>query len=424
MYKYIKDSYLSKKLFWLGIFTLPSAPSIAFFFFLISSIFSVKNNFKTLINDKWNLVFIFSAILMPIICIFQSDNIEPLLDNWDVSLTWIGLANWVPLIFFFLSFQFFVKAPEDRKILSIVLISGSIPVIFSGFAQYMFKIYGPFELFNGFIIWFQRPLQHDSGMTALFNNQNYAGAWFCILWPLSLAALLDSFNKRINKYISLSILISITISILITTSRSAWGGLILLIPLMTGISSIPFLILTIFIIVLLVLFSVLNSLPMDLQDYFRHLLPERYIQEFFPDHFNWRVSRLEIWSNAIMFISQRPILGWGGAAFPVLYFFSNETYIGHSHNIILELAVSYGIPITILIFGSILIICILSFKKVFVSASYTQTNFYDRAWLSSFLVLIYSQFVDIQYFDGRISIIFWILLAGLNEMIKTKNLIK
>ena len=37
MYKYIKDSYLSKKLFWLGIFTLPSAPSIAFFFFLISS---------------------------------------------------------------------------------------------------------------------------------------------------------------------------------------------------------------------------------------------------------------------------------------------------------------------------------------------------------------------------------------------------
>ena len=328
---------------------------------------------------------------MPIICIFQSDNIEPLLDNWDVSLTWIGLANWVPLIFFFLSFQFFVKAPEDRKILSIVLISGSIPVIFSGFAQYIFKIYGPFELLNGFIVWFQRPLRHDSGMTALFNNQNYAGAWFCILWPLSLAALLDSLNKRVNKYISLGILISITISIIITTSRSAWGGLILLIPLMTGISSIHFLSLIIFILLLLVLFSVLNSLPIDLQNYFRDLLPERYIQEFVPEYFNRRVSRLDIWSNAIVFISQRPILGWGGAAFPVLYFFRNEAYINHSHNIILELAVSYGIPITIVIFGAILIICILSFKKVFVSASYTQTNFYEG--LAIFLILIYSQFL-------------------------------
>ena len=42
-----------------------------------------------------------------------------------------------------------------------------------------------------------------------------------------------------NKFITISILISITISIILTTSRSAWGGLVLLIPLMTGISFLP-----------------------------------------------------------------------------------------------------------------------------------------------------------------------------------------
>ena len=59
----------------------------------------------------------------------------------------------------------------------------------------------------------------DSGMTALFNNQNYAGSWFCIIWPLSLAALLDSVKNKIDKYITLSFLISITIAIILTTSR-------------------------------------------------------------------------------------------------------------------------------------------------------------------------------------------------------------
>ena len=422
MYKYIKDSYFSKKISWLGIFFLPSAPGIAFIFLVISSILSIKNNFKKLTNDKWNMVFIFSALLMPIICIFQSESIEPLVNNWDKSLTWIGLTNWVLLIFCFLSFQFFVKTVNDRKTLSLVIISGSIPVIVSGFAQYIFKIYGPFELLNGFIIWFQRPLNVDTGLTALFNNQNYAGAWFCIIWPLSLAALLDSFNKRTSKSITLSILISITISIILTSSRSAWGGLVLLIPLMTGLSSLPFLSLIIFIISLFILFATSNSVNADFQNYLRDLIPAKFLLEFNPENFSWRESRIEIWSNAINFISQRPILGWGGAAFPVLYFFENDTYIAHSHNIFLELAVSYGIPITLIIFLSIFLICIFSFKKVFVNKSFTQTNFYDRAWFSSFIVLIYTQLVDIQYFDGRISIIFWILLAGLKELIKTDSL--
>lgn len=419
MYQYLKDSCFSKKLFWIGIFFLPSAPSISFIILLLSSVLSFKENFTKLKSDNWNLFFLFIAILFPIICLFQSDSAYQLANNWNKSLTWIGLTNWIPLIFCFLSFQFFLKTLDDRKIMIKFLISGSIPVIFSGFAQYFFQIYGPFETLNGFIIWFQRPIKEISGLTSLFHNQNYAGAWFCIVWPFSLAILLDSFNKKIKKYIALSILISITISIILTTSRSAWGGLILLIPLMTGISSLTFLFPIIFLVLILFLLAISNYIPSDLQNFLRELIPTRFLQEFTQEYSG--ISRLDIWSTAITFISKRPIFGWGAAAFPVLFFFDKEVYIGHAHNLVLELAISYGIPITLLIFGSIFTICMLSFRKIFTNKNFNNTNFIDRAWFSSFVVLLFAHFVDIQYFDGRISIIFWVLLAGLKEIIGTKN---
>ena len=421
MYPYLKDSYFSKNVFWTGVFFLPSAPSISILLLLISSLFSIKNNFKVLGKDKWNLTFIFSALLLPIISLLQTDKIIPLINNWDKSLTWIGLSNWMLLIYCFLSFQFFVNTKEDRKIFAKVLIAGSLPVLISGFLQYFFKIYGPFQIFDGFIIWFQKPLQHDTGLTALFNNQNYAGAWFCIIWPLSLAALLDALNKKLNKYICLFILISITTALILTTSRSAWAGLILLVPLMTGISSLSYLFPIFLLALILILLAISNEVPHNFQNQIRDLMPNRFWQEFTSDNFDNRESRTDIWKNAIMFISQKPIIGWGAASFPILYFFEKYTYAGHAHNIVLELAISYGFPITILIFGSIFLICILSFLKIFINASFTKTDFFERAWFSSFFVLLCSQLVDIQYFDGRISIVFWILLAGLKEISITNS---
>ena len=353
---------------------------------------------------------------MPIICLFQTDKLIPLAGNWDKSLTWIGLSNWMLLIYCFLSFQFFVNTKEDRKIFAKTLIAGSLPVLISGFLQYFFKIYGPFQIFDGFIIWFQRPLQDDTGLTALFNNQNYAGAWFCILWPLSLATLLEALNKKSRKYICLFILISITTALILTTSRSAWGGLILLVPLMTGISSLTYLVPIFLLILILIFLSISNLVPYDHQNQIREILPNRFWQEFSADNFGGRESRIEIWKHAIMFISQKPIIGWGAAAFPILYFFEKNTYAGHSHNLILELALSYGLPITILIFVSIFLICIFSFLRIFNNENFIKIDFFERAWFSSFFVLLCSQLVDIQYFDGRISLIFWIFLAGLKEI--------
>ena len=420
MYQFLLDAHFSKKIFWIGIFLLASAPSLSFLFLLLSALISLKTNSHKLIKNKWNLIFIFSGLFMFLTCFLQSDRIEPLINNWDISLTWIGLTNWLPLIFCFLTFQFYLNTPKDREIIGKLLIAGSFPVLISGFSQFIYNIYGPFEILNGFIIWFQRPLQGDTGMSALFNNQNYAGSWFCIIWPFTLAAVMESLRNKLNKYICISFLISITMALILTTSRSAWGGLILLIPLMTGFYSISYLLPLLFLIILF-LFFLDNFSSIEITNLIKNNLPRKFWQEFTPDNFSWRESRLEIWNEAIFYISQKPIFGWGAATFPILYLLRNNSYAAHPHNLILELSISYGILITILIFTSISLICIFSFKSIFVKKSYSNNNFFEKAWFSSFFVLFCSQLVDIQYFDGRISIVFWILLAGLKEIINPNN---
>ena len=39
-------------------------------------------------------------------------------------------------------------------------------------------------------------------------------------------------------------------------------------------------------------------------------------------------------------------------------------------------------------------------------------NLIDKAWLSATMVFLISQLIDVQYYDARISLTFWILLAG------------
>ena len=79
------------------------------------------------------------------------------------------------------------------------LIFGSIPILISGFGQYLFNWYGPLDFFNGLIIWYQR--ENTTAMTSLFNNPNYAGSWLNVIWPFCIAALLD--KTKNNKLIKL-----------------------------------------------------------------------------------------------------------------------------------------------------------------------------------------------------------------------------
>ena len=135
------------------------------------------------------------------------------------------------------------------------------------------------------------------------------------------------------------------------------------------------------------------------------------------------ITRASIAKNAIKYSFVRPFIGLGAASFPVIYEIQTNIWKGHTHNIFLELSVSYGIPSAVILFSTILILILVSGKILF---SYPKDqeyiNLYDRAiWASIFFFLV-SQLVDVQYFDGKMSTLAWILLACLKNIIDEKEL--
>jgi len=407
-------------LFYSGIFFLPSALSISAILITISFILSNLNFKRNYLKDSWNIPFLLSSILMIISTISHFLFISIAKDStWSPSLSLFGLFNWIPLFWVFWSAQSFLKNAEDRRKFALILLSGTLPIILTGILQYYFNVTGPFKLFNGFITWYQRPLSDISGMTGLFNNPNYMGSWLNIVWPFSIAGILSRNKNKFSTGIKIFFSISIAFCIILTNSRNAWGGLLTTIPLVVGIKSLIWLLPLFSILLLTIILTTFPSLQGNLQDNLRLLIPDKIWMEFAEEGFSGMdLSRVGIWMYSLSFILSSPILGLGAASFPALLEMETNIWKGHTHNIFLEIAISYGIPSAIILLFTIVLITVISFKIIYFNDKENYKNLYfERAWWASFFILLSSQSVDIQYFDGRISITFWILLAGLKNII-------
>ena len=195
LYKQFEINSLGNNLFLIGIFFLASAPSLSIIFLISSFILNKKNNnLKNIFKDKWNLPLLFCSILMIISAINHSIQIKNINYDWDFSLSWLGLFNWLPLFYVFWRSQEFLKNNHQRRFFAYSLISGSIPVLITGIGQYFFEWHGPFQILYGLIKWYQKPIIDPAGLSGLFSNANYAGAWLNIVWPFSIAATIQKNN--------------------------------------------------------------------------------------------------------------------------------------------------------------------------------------------------------------------------------------
>ena len=409
--------------FYIGIFLLASAFSISLLFLLISLLFTFLKNRKNYFLDKWNICFFIGSLVLLLSAIANFFNNSSNTINLDKSIALIGLANWIPLILLFIIFENYLSKPKHRKIFADLLLLGAFPVIISGIGQVFFEWHGPLEIFNGLIVWYQRPLDNNFfEVTGLFNNQNYAGAYLNIIWPFALASCCKNNQSIPLRIISSCFLLSIFLFIVLTGSRAAWIGMIFSIPLVFGTKSFKwFLPLILFssTFIFSIIFPIFGE---GSQNFLQAVIPKYFWSDFTSEgYLSLDVSRLEIWRNAIEFIANNPIIGNGAASFPSI--FENKTgfWKGHAHNLPLELAVSYGIPGTLIIIIPIFFIIVFSIKEIFYKLDLKYSySLNERAWLTSLLILISSQMVDIQYFDGRISIAGWLLLCGAKEMLKAR----
>ena len=422
-------------LFRSGIFLLVSAPVLSSILFLFSILISSYKNYKNFLFDKWNYPFFLSSLFLIIsVALSSLEFFSNKIYGWSNYLNWVSLFNWLPLFFCIWAFKPYLSSSKSRKIILLLLLSGSVPLIISGFLQVFFDIYGPFRILNGLIIWFQR--EGEPGLTGLFNNRNYASLWFTILWPICLAIL--SQRKNGSKFFIYIFSISIISSIYLTYSRNGLLNLFLSsLIFLKGSLSIWLFLLLILLITLLIA-AITNIFPVSIKELAIYILPSELLERFSIFE-NLEVftsnARFSIWLSAIDFIKERPFLGWGAASFPILYEMKHDMccyksflqWYAHTHNIQLEMALNYGLPFSFLVNTTLIIIFYKSFKKIFIfkrkdnSLEKTNLNKFEKAWWTASFSFFFSQIFDIQYYDPRLNIIFWIFISGLIVELQENN---
>ncbi len=397
----------------IGLFLLFSAPALASFFLLISLLISIFTIKKNPFHDKVNLFLILISFLMVLSCALYKEPDPDYQSNLSTA-PFIGLINWIPLFFSYIGFQHYLRNKKNRLICGISLMAGSVPILISGFGQHLFNWYGPLEFLNGLIIWYQR--ENLSGMTSFFNNPNYAACALSTILPLFYGTLQINKNLKLKKIINLIIIFLIILGIFFTSSRNGLLGLLLgtfffFIPLKSRLISFSFLsFASIF------LFNLLTKYFFNIPLIPLNLAKKISLQGFYDD------PRLFIWKNSIFYIFKKPFLGWGGNGFS--YLWNNENAL-HSHSIPLEISIQYGIISSFLLSSIVIFILVKSFRVVFLDLNFKLRSFdeesFDKGWFAAFIVILFSNLIDIVYFDVRISILFWVFLAGLRNISFSKK---
>ncbi len=399
--------------FQLGVFFLPSSALISYVFLLVALFQGSLKRRDLYWREYWNYPLALVTFLMLIGC-FRSQT------GW---LAWIGLFNWLPFFWCFWGLQPYLLTSERRQKCASCLVLGSLPVLITGFGQLWLGWEGPWEIFDGLIIWFISPGGEPLGrLSGLFDYANITAAWLSGVWPFCLASVLHPFIFGRNRAIPCALLIAFVSAMILTDSRNALGALVLGLPLVFGSASWSWLIPLMLICSVPVIIAVIPVFDFGIQEFARSIVPEsiwmRLSDTQFVDTRTFEATRIGQWKIALNLILEKPLLGWGAAAFSIIYPLRTGLTHGHSHNLPLELAISHGLIVSFVINMFVFsLLLISSFNRIFKNFNPQKNIIVDRAWWTSTLILICFHATDIPLFDSRINILGWILLIGLRCMI-------
>jgi len=421
--KYKKINYLNigKSSFLVGVFLLPTAFAISGLFLLFSLVLSFSKNKFCFLKDKLNLLVIIAIGMIIFSSLINNINLIPrVLPDLENSFVFLNLFNWIPPLLGFIGFQSYVKTHDDRLIFSKYLLSGTVPVLASCLFQLFFDFHGPFQIFNGLIIWFQKPLEDTGGVSGLFSNRNYAGIWLSVNLPFGIYLIKKNLKYKIKSLSILFITFLISYLIINTNSKNALLSMISTVIVFFGIKTF-----FIFSIGIIFFFIILNLLPtVNILD----LIPETFLKvkrlTFFIN-----TPRLIIFRSALNYILQRPLLGWGSGTFALIYLAKDNMWnppfvfykFQHTHNLFLEMAFNFGIPISLLLSSIAFYIFFKSFKICYSNENKHDYQNLNKAWISAGIVIFLIHLSDMTFYDGRVSILICILFSGLRCISLTKK---
>ena len=424
-FKYAKKNYLTigKYYFLFGVFLLPTAFAISGLFLLFSLVLSFSKIKFSFLKEKINLsVLVVIGFILFSSFINNINLIPTILKDLESSYIWLNLFNWIPALLGFIGFQSYVESKEDRLIFSKCLISGTVPVIASCLFHLFSEFHGPFEALNGLIVWFHKPIEITGGVSGLFSNRNYAGFWLSVNLPFAFYFLKKNLKSKIRFLPILLINFLMMYLIINTNSKNALLGMISTLIVFLGIKFI-----LIFFAVMIFLILIYTFLPVT----------NLNIAEFLPEvllrirglNFFINTPRIVVFRSAINFVLQRPFLGWGSGTFALIYLAKENLWnppfvfyeFQHTHNIFLEMAFNFGIPISIMLTTIALFIFFKALKVLFSNKSKDDFYLLDKAWISAGLVVFLIHLSDMPFYDGKVSMLICILFSGLRCISLTKN---
>ncbi len=392
--------------FQLGLFVLPSSALLASLLLFPCLLIGSWKQQRPFWRDPWNAPLLLASLFMVIGCV----------GSYSGALAWAGMGNWLPFFWGFWGFQPYVHSAEARRRSALWLIAGSVPVVLTGLGQLWWGWQGPWQVFGGLIIWFVTPGGEPEGrLSGLFDYANIAAAWLALVWPLALAALVQPGLGQYKRGVVLGLVATFVTALLLTESRNGWGALVLSLPIVLGPPSWPWLLPLLGVAVGLIVLSAIPGLPHLIQDPARTVVPEGIWGRLSDSqHAGERAlasTRLSQWGVAVQLIAERPWLGWGAAAFSVIYPLRTGKWHGHAHNLPLELAISHGLPVAVLVVVLVLALLIVALRR-------GLSHLFDRAWWAAVLTLGVLHGTDLPFFDSRVNIAGWILLAGLRCLLR------
>ncbi len=417
---------IGHRFFLIGIFFLPSVFALGSLLLLIGLIFSLAD-YKTMLKNKWNYPLFFSVGLM----IFGSFNINFLNNpfkssDFNTYIVWVMLLKWIMLIICFCGFQNYLDSNNKRELFAKFFLAGTIPVIFSCFLQKFF-LYddGPYQILNGLVIWFQKNPKITGGISGLFSNVNYTGIWLGLSLPFCLCfARLE--KQRKSKWFLITLVLFISFFIFETYSRNAYlSFFIAFIFMLRFKDSIKFILINFF---LILLGRHANLDQFDKVNLFSNIAPTKIIGNISEINISLDSARGYIYKEAISLIGDRPFFGWGASTFNFMFTQNNLNEAEllkhnpfHTHNMPLELAYNFGIPLSILIVSTILTLIFISIKKIINNRFNKEEYLINKALITSALIVFSTHIYDVAFYEDRIALLICILFSSLVCIIKENN---
>jgi hypothetical protein len=410
---------LGWRCFQLGVFFLPSSALFAAVL-LFPALIQGSQRRSAVSRDRVNLVLLLVAALMVVSALSLSLRSDGL-PGYSPTLAWVGLGNWLPLFWGFWGFQPYVADAPARRRIALAIVAGTVPVVVTGLGQLWFGWSGPWSILGGAVIWHVKQGGNPPDRLAgLFDYANIASAWLSLSWPFVLAALLGLWNaapvpikRNVWPWLVAGLMVvGQCAALYLTDSRNGWGALVLAVPLVMGPAVWIWLLPVLALVALPVVLATLPGIPDVIQAPLRSIVPQEIwgrLNDFNsqgrrPD----QITRLSQWSVAAELIAERPWLGWGAAAFTVIYPLRTGFWHGHTHNILFELALAHGLPAALLLVGLVLWLLIRAVRM-----GMARAPLFERAWFASVLILVVLHSSDLPMYDSRVNIAGWILLAGL-----------